>query len=110
MFKSTAIILLSLVALHDCVPSIGSDPVPPRPTPIPADTDKCQAAEDHLTQMCNANKETNGYCCAVVAPTKKGKSFTQFCQDKQNTGIALNPKCLSEIKSCGEIDSCTGSK
>jgi len=109
MIKGT-IILLSLFALHDCTPTIGSDPVPPKPTPIPTDTGMCQSAEDHLTQMCKSDPQTNSYCCAVVAPTKKGKSFSQFCQDKQNDGVSLNPKCLSEVKSCGEIDSCTGSK
>ena len=104
------VILLSLFALHDCVPTIGSDPVPPRPTPIPTDTNMCESAQQHLDQMCKADPSGNAYCCAVVASTKKGKTFTQFCQDKQNDGVALNPKCLSEVKSCGEIDSCTGSK
>ena len=110
MIKELGIILLSMTMLHDCKPTIGSDPVPPRPTPIPTDTNMCANAEQHLDQLCKADPSGNSYCCAVVAPTKKGKTFTQFCQDKQNDGVALNPKCLSEVKTCGEIDSCTGSK
>lgn len=111
MFKSlVAVVILSLTMFQDCVPNTQSDPVPPRPTPIPTDTNLCESAEKHLDKMCKSDAQGNSYCCAVVAPTKKGKSFTKFCQDKQNEGIALNPKCLSEVKSCGEIDSCTGSK
>lgn len=110
MFKSVSIILLGFTMLHDCAPVTNSNPVPPRPTPIPIDTDQCQSAEDHLTQLCKTDSSTNSYCCLVVAPTKKGKTFTQFCQDKQTAGVSLNPKCLSQVNSCSEIDACTGSK
>jgi DNA transposition AAA+ family ATPase len=39
--------------------------------------------------------------------TKKGKSFTQFCQEKQAQGISIEPKCLSTIVSCDQMDVCT---
>ena len=109
MIKILGALLLSITMFQNCTPST-TDPVPPRPTPIPTDTNLCQTAEQHLQQMCNANQEENAYCCAIVAPTKKGKTFTQFCEQKQNDGVSLNPKCLSEVKTCGEVDSCTGSK
>jgi hypothetical protein len=110
MIKQLATILLSLTMFHDCATNTTNSTVPPRPTPVPVDTDMCSAAEQHLQQMCNSDQTANAYCCAVVAPTKKGKTFTQFCEAKQNEGVFLNPKCVSEVKSCGDIDSCTGSK
>lgn len=108
MIKILGTLLLSTM-FQNCLPST-TDPVPPRPTPIPIDTNMCQSAEQHLQQLCDADKVNNSYCCAVAAPTKKGKTFTQFCEQKQNDGVFLNPKCLSEVKTCNDIDSCTGSK
>jgi nitrous oxide reductase accessory protein NosL len=81
----------------------GNNPaVPPRPTPVVVDTDQCAAAEANLKAQ---------HCIPVDQPyTKKGKSFTQFCQDKQAQGIFLNPACLAKVTSCDQVDACTGSK
>lgn len=86
------------------------NPVSPHPTPVVTDTNMCVEVETHLTQMCNANPTKNAYCCQVSAPTKKGKSYTQFCIEKQNQGVFLNPKCVSQVTSCDQIDQCTQSE
>lgn len=89
-------VLLSLfIGCDSCL-----QPPPSRPTPIVTDTDYCQAAEDNLIKL----------GCQEGRPTKTGKKFAAFCLETQQNGVFLNPKCLSTIKYCGEIDSCTGSK
>jgi hypothetical protein len=53
----------------------------------------------------DAEKNLLALGCEEGQPTKRGKSFTEFCIDTQkNGGIDLNPKCLATIKSCDEID------
>lgn len=79
-----------------------------RETPTPTGSEYCGLAEQHLMTMCRANPEDNLYCCQAVSSTKKGKNFTQFCEETQNAGIALNPECISKIVSCGDIDKCLG--
>lgn len=109
------IIIISLMTgsafLFDgCPGQAGDVPTPPKPTPVVTGTDQCGAAEQNLHNLCNMDPVKNNYCCQVVAPTKKGKSYTQFCQEKQNQGIFLNPKCVSGVTSCDQIDPCTNSK
>lgn len=99
MKRLLTIPLLFILSLscNGCPP----DPsVPPHPTPTVQDTDKCGAAEVNLKKL---------KCIPVDKPyTKKGKSFTQFCEETQAAGIFLNPKCLSEITACDQMDHCTG--
>lgn len=92
--------------LEGCPPS----PVPAHNTPVPTDTALCPTADQHLTQLCKADPVKNKYCCDVVAPTKKGKNFTQVCIEKQNEGLFLNPRCLAQVTSCDQIDVCTKTK
>jgi len=86
------------------------NPVAPHPTPEVKDTAECPNAQEHLESLCNQDKIKNSYCCKVVAPTKKGKNFTQLCIEEQNKGVFFNPKCLSSINSCDQIDVCTSSE
>jgi len=95
-------ILILTVLLIGC----RSDAMPPHPPPVVVDTEWCEAAEVNLKQL---------KCIPSDKPyTKKGLTFTQFCQKKQEDGIFLNPKCLAnEVTSktgCGYIDVCTGTK
>jgi len=80
-----------LLFLISCYPE-------PKPTPIVVDNYLCAAAETHLKEL---------KCIGEGSYTKKGKSFTIFCLETQQNGIFLNPKCLTEINSCEQIDSCT---
>lgn len=85
-----------------CAPYNGGATLPlstPHSTPEVQDTNLCSAAELNLKKYsCIPNDKPY---------TAKGKSFTQFCQETQNNGIFLNPKCLSELTDCGVISSCT---
>ena len=74
----------------------------PHATPVVKDSDKCSVAETHLKDL-NCIPKDQPY-------TKKGKTFTQFCQDKQEQGVFLNPACLATITSCDQMDCCTQSK
>lgn len=85
-------------------------PVGPHPTPVVTDTNMCVPAEEHLQELCKADPVKNSYCCKVAAPTKKGKTFTQFCIEKQNQGVFLNPRCLASVTSCDKINACTQSE
>jgi hypothetical protein len=102
-----ALVLAAVVSLIiSCQPV--HKPIDYRPTPKPVGTQYCNTAERHLTELCSSNPEENLYCCQTVASTKKGKTFTQFCEETQNAGIALDPECLSKIIVCGGIDKCLG--
>jgi hypothetical protein len=82
-------------------------PVPPPAPPVP--TTDCEKAQARLSELCLADAKTNQYCCEVVAPTKKGKQFSQFCDEEQAKGVSVNPECLATITNCDDIDSCTKS-
>ena len=98
MKRLVAVMLIALVACDGCPPSLPTpDPVRPTPTPVPTDTEYCDLAENHLTEL----------NCVEGQPTKKGVHFGALCRELQNKGIAINPKCLAEIKSCAEVDVCT---
>ena len=71
----------------------------PRPIKIVKDSELCKAAEIHLLEL----------KCEIGQPTKKGKSFEQFCKETQEAGVFINPRCLVETKTC-DTDVCTGSK
>jgi hypothetical protein len=66
----------------------------PNPRPLPTDTASCRTACDHL--------ETLG--CPEGSPLEDGTTCTKFCEDTQNSGHALNPSCVAEIKSCKEVE------
>lgn len=77
--------------------------VNPNPTPQPMDDMKyCQLAENNLKALA---------CIPKDKPfTLKGKSFAEFCIETMQNKINLHPKCLSEIKSCNQIGTCTQGK
>lgn len=77
-----------------------TNPVEPRPTPIVTDSDYCDKAEANLVRL----------NCPEGNPTKKGKSFSDLCFELQQKGVFLNPKCLSTVTSCDQVDYCTHSK
>src|SRR5258708_4219446 len=89
---------------------ISSTQFPPQPPQPASDTEYCAPAETKLKSLCQKDQINNKYCCDTVAPTKKNKSFTTVCQETQNQNIFLNPKCLSTITSCNQIDICTKTK
>lgn len=96
--KSAYLIAVAL-ALASCKTTPVADPVPPHPTPIPVDVDMCDAAEAHLIAI----------GCPEGQPTKRGTKFSDVCRELSAAGIFPNPRCLSTVKSCAEVDVCTGS-
>jgi hypothetical protein len=89
------ILVALLLSLLSCKPAI-----PPRETPFVQDTELCEAAEVRLLKL----------KCEEGQPTKKGTRFKDVCEDVQkNGGVFLNPRCLSNITDCNQIDICTGS-
>ncbi len=97
--KSLALITFFTLIVPNC-DSI-QQPVQPKPVEEVRDSAYCDLAETHLKQL---------KCIPDGAFTKKGKSFSDFCQETQINGVFVNPKCLSEIVSCDQMDVCTNSK
>lgn len=109
--KKILVGIMAILLLISCQ-SVGqkSKPIDYRETPAPTDTNYCGAAEKHLNDLCKANPEENLYCCQASSSTKKNKTFKQFCEETQAAGIQLNPKCLSTITACEQINGCLGTK
>lgn len=102
-------LFITLLLIAGCQSNIGlTRPFNYRQTPAPTDADMCGSAQTHLTALCQANPVENDFCCMTVNPTAKGKSFAVFCEETENAGIQLNPKCLSAITKCEEINTCLG--
>jgi hypothetical protein len=71
---------------------------PKGPVPIITNIEYCQPAEIHLKEL---------GCIPIDKPyTVKGKQFNEFCQETMQNGINLNPKCLSTITSCTQMNAC----
>jgi hypothetical protein len=100
-------ILVCFVVVISCAGNQMNTVVPAK---ITADVGFCSLADKHLSDMCNADRAGNTYCCAVDALTATGKNFTEACEDIELNGVInLNAQCLSKVASCGDIDACTGS-
>jgi hypothetical protein len=85
--------LLSIGGLPGCLE--GERVVPEPVVPQVKGSEHCAAAEKNLLAL----------GCEEGKPTKRGKSFTDFCVETQREGgIDLHPECLSTVKSCDEID------
>ncbi len=97
--RSSWAIAFALLACVSCGSSSKPNPVPPRPTPVVVDVDLCDSAEAHLIAL----------GCPEGQPTKRGLRFGDVCRELSAAGIFPNPKCLANVKSCVEVDVCTGS-
>jgi|SRR5690606_28619685 len=109
------LLFLSLFLSSCLMPGTPSIDDPKPIDPVIPDTDSnvtytCSTAENRVQELCSADSVKNEYCCEVVKPTLKGKSFSEFCLDIQQDGVDLNVSCLSNITSCSQIDVCTNSK
>ncbi len=75
----------------------------PLPTPIVKDTNMCPAAEENLKVVCPLFVKPN------KTMKENNETFKDFCERKHDSGIWLNPVCLSTATSCEEADKCTNS-
>jgi hypothetical protein len=98
--KKILLLSLLLIACDTTTQTTKVTPnIPPTPTPLVIDSEYCGEAEVHLKEIA---------CIPKNEPyTKRGKSFKQFCEETQENGVFLNPKCLTTVNSCEEIDYCT---
>lgn len=68
------------------------------------ETEYCIKAEAHLKSI---NCEEGNDLKTINPKTKQSYTFTEFCEEEQDKGnVFLNPKCLSEILTCQDIDEC----
>ena len=98
--KYILIALISLIVQNCSNTGVTSNAPLKQPTPVVTDTEYCDLAQTHLLQL----------KCEEGNPTKKGKSFSIVCRETQTNGIFINPKCLSQITSCDQVNTCTHSK
>jgi len=91
--------LLPVVLLLVNCQTLPTPPSPePPPEPIPEDTSTCVAAGRNIAKI-----------CPELATTPGGKSFEQFCKDKVQQNIPMNPSCIAKAHNCQEANTCIGS-
>lgn len=73
----------------------------PPPHPV-VDTDMCEAAEQNLLKL--ECKDRRGRL--LGGPNLHDEPFRQTCKNTQDSAVWLNPRCLSTIKDCKEVDGC----
>ena len=89
---------LLILSCTTCTPNVIVPAAVPHAPATVQDTNLCPAADANLQRLA---------CIPVGQPyTLKGKSFTEFCQETQNNGVYINPKCLSQITTCSQEDAC----
>ena len=100
MTKVTFTLALALL-LTGC-PST-PDPLPPPPVP-PPDTDLCTVMCDHLAGLgCEEGKPV--YNNDLPGPEGvPNQSCSENCQELQDRGFFVNPKCVIDAPSCATIE------
>lgn len=72
----------------------------PRPTTLETDVLYCDVAAANLGRL----------GCPEAKATKRGMTFEELCRDLESKGIYVGAQCLSKVKSCDDVDDCTGSR
>lgn len=84
------------------------------PDPVP-DTEYCWIACEHIGPSDGGLNCPEGLplemkpdACAGADAGATGDciSCQKFCEDTQNNGVWLNPRCVVNIQECSQIDSC----
>ena len=89
-----------LLILAGCSPI---DPVTPSPIPV-VDTDLCGQMCDHLATL-NCEEGQPVYNNDLAGPKDvPNQSCTDFCKELQDKGVPVNPRCVSTVKTCDEIE------
>ena len=77
---------------------------PPAPAPIPpTDTDFCAPMCEHLSKLgCEEGQPV--YNSDLGGPVGvPNQSCTAFCEQVQEFGYFVNPRCVSQVTSCSDI-------
>ncbi len=86
-------------------PSISSEPLPPPtpPAPLP-DTDLCGRMCEHLTKLgCEEGKPV--YNNDLPGPPDvPNQSCKDFCEEMQEKGIPINPRCVATAPACDQLE------
>ena len=95
--------LLSVLAL-----SAGTC-IPPVPTPVPQpDSSYCAAMCAHIGPSgLNCPEGQPVYDNSLpsdAGPGVPNESCTQFCVQQQKNGVWINPRCVSQVTTCGGIE------
>jgi hypothetical protein len=84
---------------------------PPEPKPIPppnppVDTDWCKAMCDHLgPDNLDCEEGTDVYNSDKPGPKDvPNQTCEDWCVEMQDKGLFLNPRCVSTVPSCREIE------
>jgi len=80
----------------------GCGPVPP-PPPAPPDP-----ILDNIEACTDASKNIDKVC-PKLSTTPAGKPFDQFCREKMEQGVPMNPTCIIKASSCDGANACIGS-
>lgn len=95
-FEVLASILVGILLTVGLILMMGAT-CEPRPIPIaPTDTEMCPDACQNLRAL----------GCEEGEPLLDGTTCEAFCEYMQDEGHWLNPKCISSIERCSEIESC----
>lgn len=83
--------------------SVPPDPPSPSPTP-PPDTNLCEQMCSHLTDLgCEEAKPV--YNNDLPGPPDvPNQSCKDFCEEMQTKGVFVNPKCVSTVPACEQIE------
>jgi hypothetical protein len=98
------LLFLVCLALTGCPVAGGAEPPTPPPTP-PPDTNLCGQMCDHLASLgCEESKPV--YNSDKPGPVDVPNQTCQdFCQEIQADGVAVNPRCVSLVTACDQIES-----
>lgn len=93
---------LPLVAL---VLAIGCGKSTDLPKPdAPPDTDWCRTMCDHLFQLGCEEGDDVYNSDLPGTPGVPNQGCREFCEDLQNKGLAVNPRCVAQVDSCDQIE------
>lgn len=72
----------------------------PRQSDIEVDILYCDTAAANLQRL----------DCPEAKKTKRGMTFEELCRDLESKNIYVGAQCISKVKSCDDVDDCTGSR
>lgn len=103
------VLLIVPLVLVGCPPP--QDPVIPPPNP-PVDTDWCKAMCDHIgpvteetPKALNCEEGQDVYNSDKPGPKDiPNQTCEDWCVEMQDKGFFINPRCVSVVPSCGDIE------
>lgn len=101
--KCEAILLIFLASTLAGCPGTGGDPHVPAPNP-PPDSDLIGEMCAHLKRL-NCEEGEGVYNDSLPGEVDvPNQSCTEYYKEMQELGVFANPKCVSLVKKCSEIE------